>query len=544
MSDSTSRGRDAVAVADRVEAAGAEGYFRSIVENTSDAVVGVDESGNVVVANPAVERLFGYVPEELLGEPVTTLMPERLRSAHDTAFERYLSSGERTVDWNYVEFPGEHRDGHELQLSIAFRETDSAGERMFTGFIRDITDRKERERELERRRDELERLNRINGVIRDINRSLVEASDRDAMLMAVCEHLTAADQYRFAWIGERDLSSERVRPTAWAGNGTGYLDGAVVPADRGDEAVSPATAAARTGEPQIMSNVAEDPAFEPWRADALDQENRSVAAVPIAYDDTLYGVLVVYGERLGLFDERERAVLTELGESIGHAVNALEQRRMIMGDTRLEVELRASDAIDECNVLDSGETLTVNRSVPGTGDTVVLFVSTDADVESGFVADVFGELAPVEGVRRVSDRLLEVVMVDPPVARTLSAHGGRIKSASVEGMDLHFVTEVPQDADVRAVVESIRETFPGTELIAQRTVSRDDRSVEEYRATADAELTEKQRTTLEAAYFGGYFDRPRESTGEELAASLGVSPSTFHQHLQTGLRKSLATLFN
>ena len=542
MSDSTSRGRDAVAVADRVEAAGVEGYFRFVVKNTSDAVIGVDESGDVVVANPAVERLFGYAPEELLGEPVTTLVPERLQSVYGTAFERYLSSGERTVDRNYVGFPGAHRDGHELQLSIAFRETGSAGERMFTGFIRDITDRKERERELERQRDELERLNRINGVIRDINCSLVEASDRDAMLMAVCEHLTAADQYRFAWIGERDLSSERVRPTAWAGGGTGYLD-AVVPADRGDEAVSPATAAARTGEPQVMSDVAEDPAFEPWRADALDQGNRSVAAVPIAYDDTLYGVLVVYGECPGLFDERERTVLTELGESIGHAANAFEQRRMIMGDTRLEVELRASDAIDECNVLDSGETLTVNRSVPGTGDTVVLFVSTDADMESDFVADVFGELAPVESVRRVSDRLLEVVMVDPPIARTLSAHGGRIKSASVEGTDLHFVTEVPQDADVRAVVESIRETFPGTELIAQRTVSRDDRSVEEYCATADAELTEKQRTTLEAAYFGGYFDRPRESTGEELAASLGVSPSTFHQHLQTGLRKSLATLF-
>lgn len=544
MSDTPSADLYGVAVADVIEASGTEEYFRSVVENTTDAVVGVDEDGEVVVANPAVERLFGYAPEELLGRPVTTLMPERLQSAHVDSFERYLSTGERTVDWNYVEFPGRHRDGHELQLSIAFRETEWGGKRVFTGFIRDVTRRKERERELERRRDELERLNRINGVIRDINRSLVEASDRDAMLTAVCEHLTAADQYRFAWVGERDLSSDQIRPTAWAGDGTGHLDDAVASVADGDGTEGPAAAAARTGEPRVVSDVATDPAFGSEEEDARDRGYRSVAAVPIAYDGTLYGVLIVHGDRPGLFDERECAVLAELGESIGHAVNALEQRRMIMSDTRLEVELRVNGILEDCDAVDGVGELTIRRNVPGKGETVVVFVSTESAADPDHVADVFGRIVPVESVRRVSDRLFEVVADDPPVTRAISARGGRIRSASVEGDDVHFVTELPQDADVRAVVESVRETFPETTIVAQRSVTRDEQSVEEFHAAADAELTEKQRTTLEAAYFGGYFDRPRESTGEELAASLGVSPSTFHQHLQAGLRKALAALFD
>jgi len=544
MSDPGPSDGGTVSVAEAIEAGGAESYFRSVVEDTSDAVVGVDDSGVIVAANSAVERLFGYAPEELLGEPVTALMPERLQSAHSTAFERYLSTGDRTVDWNHVEFPGKHRDGRERQLSIAFRETEHGGKRVFTGFVRDVTKRKDRERELERNRDELRRLNRINGVIRDINRSLVEASDRDAMLTAVCEHLTAADQYRFAWIGEWDLSSKRVRPTAWAGVGAGYFDDPVVSADDSGESVGPATAAVRTGEPQVVSGVGEDPKFEPLRPDALERGERSVAAVPIVYDESPYGVLVVYGKRPGLFDERECAVLTELGESIGHAVNALEQRRMIMSDAHLEIELRASDAIGECDVLDTGDELTVLRTVPGKDETVVIFVSTEANVESDDLIAVFGDITHVESVRKVSDRLFEVTADDPPVTRMFLARGRRIRSVSIDGTDLHFVVELPQDADVRSVVESVREVFPRTELVAQRSTTRNERSVEEHRAAANADITEKQRSALEAAYFGGYFDRPRESTGEELAASLGVSPSTFHQHLQAGVRKSLAALFD
>ncbi|NHN49763.1 PAS domain S-box protein [Halostella sp. JP-L12] len=517
---SAEQGDSAVSVAEPIAVSGAETYFRSVVENTSDGVVGVDESGDVVVANPAVERLFGYAPEELIGEPVTALMPERLQSDHVAAFERYLSTGERTVDWDYLEFPGQHRDGHELQLSIAFRESEHGGERVFTGFIRDVTPRKERERELERQRDELERLNRINGVIRDINRSLVGAADRDAMLTAVCEHLAAADRYRSAWIGERDPATDRLQPTAWAGIELSEIDRASASAGDSDNP-DPVAAAARTRESQVKNGV---------------------AAVPIVYDGTPYGALAIRGEQPGLFDERERSVLTELGETVGYAINALEQRRMIMSDARLEVTLRVNDAIDECNAL-VGRELAVLRTVAGKGDRVVIFVSTDPDVEAADLTAAFGDVVTVENVRRVRDGLFEVVAEDLPVTRALSGRGGRLRSASIEGTSMHFVTELPQDADVRALVETVREAFPDTRLVAQRSVTRDERSVEEFRATADAEVTEKQRTALEAAYFGGYFDRPRESTGEELAASLGVSPSTFHQHLQAGLRKSLAALF-
>ncbi|QLC34520.1 PAS domain-containing sensor histidine kinase [Halarchaeum sp. CBA1220] len=132
-------------------------FFEALVENGSDAIVSIDENSRILFANRSVERVFGYEPDELVGEPLTTIMPERFHDAHHEAIERYLETGERTLDWRDVELPAKHADGHEVQLSITFEEHRYDGERVFSGIMRDVTDRVERERELERQNEQLER---------------------------------------------------------------------------------------------------------------------------------------------------------------------------------------------------------------------------------------------------------------------------------------------------------------------------------------------------------------------------------------------------
>lgn len=132
-------------------------FFRSLVENNADAIVTVDTDSQIRYANDAVERVFGYEPEELIGEPLTTIMPERFRSSHFAAMGTYLDTGEQTIDWTGIELPAEHRDGHEVPLSITFAEYTHGGERLFSGIMRDVTDRVERQRELERQNERLER---------------------------------------------------------------------------------------------------------------------------------------------------------------------------------------------------------------------------------------------------------------------------------------------------------------------------------------------------------------------------------------------------
>ncbi|MDZ5810986.1 PAS domain S-box protein [Halorubrum sp. AD140] len=123
------------------EAERTQTHLRAITDHSMDAIVTIDVEGTIRFANPAVERLFGYAPEELEGEPLSTLMPERKVDGHHGAVDRYLSGGDPTTDWSAVEFPGQHRDGREVPLSISFGEFEEDGEHRFVGIIRDVTER-------------------------------------------------------------------------------------------------------------------------------------------------------------------------------------------------------------------------------------------------------------------------------------------------------------------------------------------------------------------------------------------------------------------
>ena len=121
------------------QVAATESQLQAIVEHTSDAILIIDADSRIRFANPAVERLFGYTPAELDGESLTTLMPPAFRERHLAAVERFLASGERTVDWESIEMPGQHRDGEELPLSISFGSFTENGERRFIGILRKRT---------------------------------------------------------------------------------------------------------------------------------------------------------------------------------------------------------------------------------------------------------------------------------------------------------------------------------------------------------------------------------------------------------------------
>ncbi|MFC7009102.1 helix-turn-helix domain-containing protein [Halalkalicoccus salilacus] len=81
-------------------------------------------------------------------------------------------------------------------------------------------------------------------------------------------------------------------------------------------------------------------------------------------------------------------------------------------------------------------------------------------------------------------------------------------------------------------------------MLAQRTENRDEATRQELQDALVDRLTEKQRAALETAYFGGYFDWPRDHTGEEIAELLGLSPATLAQHLRIAERKLFEALFD
>jgi len=129
--------------------------LEAIAENSADAIVIIDSDSRVRFANQAVADFFGHNPAELEGEPLTAIMPERLREQHLAALSQYLETGERTVSWSNVEFTGLHKDGSEMPLSVSFGEFQQGNDRRFVGIIRDISEQRQREQALREKQAEL-----------------------------------------------------------------------------------------------------------------------------------------------------------------------------------------------------------------------------------------------------------------------------------------------------------------------------------------------------------------------------------------------------
>jgi PAS domain S-box-containing protein len=141
---------------------------RVIVEAANDAVITMDEKGAILLANPATRRIFGYDPVEIVGKPMTMLMPEMMRKLHENGFRRYLTTGKRHLNWQGVEVTAQRKDGQEFPVEVSFGELTSDGHKLFTGFIRDISERKQAEdrlraseRNLQTTQAELARVSRL-----------------------------------------------------------------------------------------------------------------------------------------------------------------------------------------------------------------------------------------------------------------------------------------------------------------------------------------------------------------------------------------------
>jgi PAS domain S-box-containing protein len=140
------------------ELKGSEERYRVIVEAASDAVISIDESDGILLANPATKRIFGYDPAELIRKPLTVLMPEFMRKLHEAGFRRYLATGQRHLNWQGTEVTALRKNGQEFPVEVSFGEMTINGHKAFTGFIRDISEKKRAEDELRRQKEVFEKI--------------------------------------------------------------------------------------------------------------------------------------------------------------------------------------------------------------------------------------------------------------------------------------------------------------------------------------------------------------------------------------------------
>lgn len=153
--------------------------LRAILDTAVDAIVTIEESGVIESVNPAAERAFGFTRDELIGRNVSTLMPSPYREEHDRHIERYLRTGKARIIGIGREVEAQRKDGTVFPADLAVSEVRLPGRRLFTGIIRDLTERREMEERARLRLESAAHTARMlelgemcSGIVHEVNQPL------------------------------------------------------------------------------------------------------------------------------------------------------------------------------------------------------------------------------------------------------------------------------------------------------------------------------------------------------------------------------------
>lgn len=503
--------------------------YEALVEESTDATAIVGDDGTIRFLTPAAEGIIGHDRESLYGEVAFEYIHDEDVERVSEEFDRMLSDPDYRSE---AEFRFKHADGSWIVLSARARNLlDDPSIGGVVVYTHDITERKEYEQRLQA-------MNHLNEVVRDISDAVIAKSTRGEIERIACERLADSDSYEFAWIGETHPATGDVEARAMAGI-EGYLDDVAISVDTDDpKSEGPTGRALRTGETQTVQNVREDPQYEPWWDIAEEYGFEASAAIPIRHEDTTFGVLNVYTDRRDGFQQEERTVLDHLGEILGHAIASVQRKQALMSDTVVELEIGIPDVVDAVGV--DVDRLELDQAVAiGDEEFLVYGRADDLATVEAMVEDL-DSWEEVTAVDEDADPVrFQIRLSEPPMLSAIAAVGGSVEHAVVADGDYRMTVHLPESADVRTVIDTVQDIYPQADALARRQVSSSAESAQQVTDAWLEELTDRQLTAIEVAYFSGFFDWPRGSSGEEVAESLGVSSPTFHQHVRRAERKLL-----
>ena len=139
----------------------AELRFLAVVESANDAIISANQSGDIIFWNKEAEKIFGYSREEILGKPLTLLMPERHKRSHERGLNRHVETGHKSAIGKVIKLEGKRKDGSEFPLELSLSNWKTEEGIFFSAILRDITEQKEAEEELHRVQNQLAHSNKM-----------------------------------------------------------------------------------------------------------------------------------------------------------------------------------------------------------------------------------------------------------------------------------------------------------------------------------------------------------------------------------------------
>ena len=291
--------------------------FFSVVPNP---MVLVDAQGLIVLANARVCGMFGYQEGDLTGKPVVELIPERYRGARAQHLEDYFRAPHVRESGIGTELVGLHADGSEFPVEISLSPYTGSDAMYTLASMRAITEHKATE-------TRIKHLNRILAMQSRINALIMRVVDREELFREACRIAVEAGAFSMAWIGVLETDGSQLRVVASFGErAEEYLSDidSEVPLLAG-----PAGTAIREDRPVWIQNIQKTPVNTPWHSRSARFGWSSLATLPLHRAAVAIGVVVLYSDEIGAFDEEEERQLVELAANLSFAIDHIEKERKL-----------------------------------------------------------------------------------------------------------------------------------------------------------------------------------------------------------------------
>lgn len=331
----------------------------AILENAQDAIISIDQEGVIQEFNPAAEKLFGHVRDDILGRPIVeTIIPQPLRERHLKAFDRYLQTGEPTIIGRRVEMPAVRADGSEILVQLTISVDEEGDSPRFTAFLRDITaEKKEQQKQ---------------AFLAEVSTILASSLEYGEVLRQVLLRTTPYFcDYAFIDALEVDGSLRRICFATGDSNLSGVIDEIDRYLER-KEKDHPVERALETNEVQLVPLVSEWPEIgggtSALRRKFLSLPIRSLMVVPLMARGKTLGVM-------GFFSSTE-------GRSYGHEEMALAEELARRVSLQLDNAIRYHERSRIARTLEASLLPSELPDIPGL-QTVARYKSGTYEIEVG-----------------------------------------------------------------------------------------------------------------------------------------------------------------
>jgi diguanylate cyclase (GGDEF)-like protein/PAS domain S-box-containing protein len=290
--------------------------FSSAMDATADAIYLVDRASmRFVHVNEAACRMQNRSREELMAlGPIGLLAVPRAEL--EATYDSIIAAG---VEAKPLEMQRSRGDGPQVWVELRRHAQRSGDSWVIVTLVRDVTERKAAE-------EKIRRLNRVYAVLSSINMLIVRVRSRDDLFEEACRIAVEHGAFQMAWIGTVEVQARRLKIAARHGGDQAYAERIPLGLDDADSgSFGHAGRTVLTMKPVVIQDVEHDPRTI-LREEAARRGIRSMAVLPLMNSGAVAGVLALYANDIGFFDEEEMKLLTELAGNIAFAIDHLDRQ--------------------------------------------------------------------------------------------------------------------------------------------------------------------------------------------------------------------------